>query len=324
MKKIPLLITAIILLTMGSCGCDTKPIPLTFVFDKPLNEGRYPDYFETITEPFKSEVCKNCFLLKPINVARIDIKKAPVETNAWYFEQMGDNTVEFSKNWLSQYYKDSLVIKHLTLPLKHTVSENAIDSYLSKEDVLTLIYSEESDKEFYNETPIYTSSKEVTGKIREGLCSSTYKEVVVIVNPSKLARITKPPQGDSLPPIPEIGDPLPGDPCSKSTVPDGLDLKEDLLKIIDTKRTYKERDQIAKATWSKYFDEMASVEMYLKLEDKYPDFWESGDGSGYLIDRLAYKSSITDINIIRIERHNDTGKISSMVVVECHNASEIL
>lgn len=317
MKRIILLSLITVSLNLISCGDDPLQIPITFVFDQPLPEGKYPSYFKDITEPFSAE-CGTDYLLKPINVARIDIKKAPVETNAWYFEQMGDNTVEFSKNWLTQFYKDSLVVKHLTLPSKRDVKENAIDSYLSKENILTIIYSEESDQELYSEKPIYTSSKEVTNKMREGLCSNTYKEVVVIVNPSKLVERTGIDEGEKEPTRITTGDP-----CTQTTVADGLDLKEELMKIVDTKRSYKERDRLARETWDKYFDPMASVIMYLNLNDKYPDMWESGDGKNYLVDRLAYKSSITDMNIIRIEYHKDTGKISSITTVECHNASEV-
>ncbi|MEX0997621.1 MAG: hypothetical protein WDZ45_11270 [Flavobacteriaceae bacterium] len=304
-----------------SCGGEGTPIPITFVFDQPLLEGKYPDYFKDITEPFSASECDKDILLKPINVTRLDIKKAPVEINAWYFEQMGDNTVEFSKNWLTQYFNDSLKAKHLTAPSLRKANQDEIDSYLKKENILTLIFAENSDSETYNENTVYHSSKDIIAKIRESLCEDIFSEVVIFVNPSKLVSNNPP-----LPPTGE-GDPPPGpdDPCQQNTVADGLDLKEAISEIIDTGKKPSERDKIARETWKKYFDENAAITMYLKPNQSSPEgFWESGDGAIYFIDRLAYMSSIIDVNITRIEYHRETKKISGITVVECHNASEAL
>lgn len=155
----------------------------------------------------------------------------------------------------------------------------------------------------------YMNIKEIRSNLDSLLCvdeSNSRKKIYIILS-----------NAGSIPPIDSIGS------CNQTTVTDGLDLKDDLMKIVDTKRSYKERDQLARETWKKYFDPMASVKMYLKPTEKYPDFWESGDGQNYLIDRLAYKSSITDINIIRIEYHKENSKISAITTVECHNASEV-
>lgn len=309
---------SLILLTFYSCGNDTVSIPITFVLDKPLNEGKYPDYFKEITTPFSSNNCEFDYLMKPISVTRLDIKKASVETNAWYFEQMGDNTVEFSEIWLSQFFKDSLVDKHLTLPAKRVITKNTVDSYLKKEGVLTLIYSENSDNESYNESTIYTNAKEINEQIRANVCGSNYKEIVVLINLSNFSS-----KNTELLPIDEVVKTPTKNPCNLQTTSKALNLKDDLLRIINTKKSYKERDVIAKQVWEKYFDKNASIKMYVNLNDKYPDLWESGDGKNYLVNRLAYMSSIIDINITRVEFHRDTNKISSITTVECHNASEI-
>lgn len=303
-----------------SCGDDAKPIPITFVFDKALSEGNYPDYFKEIIMPFSTNKCEPTdYLLKPINVTRLDIKKASVETNAWYFEKMGDNTIEFSKNWLSQYFKDSLINRHLTLPAKKVVSKKAIDTYLSKENILTFIFSEDSDEEVYNENKIYTNGKEISLAIKEKICEKEYAEIVIIVNPSKLK--SSQPILDDVPKI--VKTPITKNLCNQKTTSKALALKDDLLRIVNTGKSYSERDKIAKEVWAKYFDDNASVKMYLNLNDKYPDEWESGDGKNYLVDRLAYKNSIIDVNITRVEFHRDTNKITHITTVECHNSSEI-
>jgi len=320
MKKIILLSLITVTLTLISCGEDALPIPITFVFDQPLPEGKYPSYFKDITEPFSGE-CGANYLLKPINVARIDIKKAPVETNAWYFEQMGDNTVEFSKNWLSQFFKDSLVVEHLTLPSKRKVNENAIDGYLSKDDILTLIYSEESDQDIYNEIPIYTSPKEVTNKIRQGLCNNTYKEVVLIINPSKLAQSTS---------ITGVDEDVVGAtattnkyPCNQPTVNGALDINDAIAEIINTNKTLTERVNEAEDVWKKYCHPNAYVALFKNKDDESIDVWDPGSGKNYFTNRLAILESIVSTSIFRIELAND-GKISGIHIIECQNANELL
>lgn len=112
-------------------------------------------------------------------------------------------------------------------------------------------------------------------------------------------------------------------PCNQQTTSKAVSLKEDLLQVINIQNSYKERDKLARIIWEKYFDEMATITKYHSSNQKHPDYWESGDGANYFIDRLAYKNSIIDINIPRLEFHNKTGKITSMEIVECHNASQI-
>ena len=112
----------------ASCNNERKELSVTLVFDKPLTSGtKYPPYFQEIVMPFTSN-CKVDFLLKPINICRLDISNRVVETNAWYFKDMGDNTVEFSKGWLEQYFKDSLVNSYLIQPSTKTVSIGIIIS----------------------------------------------------------------------------------------------------------------------------------------------------------------------------------------------------
>lgn len=322
MKKIILLSLVTVSLTLISCGEDALPIPITFVFDQPLTEGKYPSYFKDITEPFSAE-CGTDYLLKPINVARIDIKKAPVETNAWYFEQMGDNTVEFSKNWLSQFYKDSLVVKHLTLPSKRAVNENAIDSYISKDDILTLIYSEESDQELYNETPIYTNPKEVTSKIREGLCSNTYKEVLVIVNPSILAQSTGETKVGEDEVVVDETTTANNNPCNQPTANGALDINDAIAEIINTNKSLTERLNEAENVWEKYCHPNAYVALFKNKDDQSIDVWDPGSGKNYFTNRLAILESIVSTSIFRIELAND-GKISGIHIIECQNANELL
>ncbi len=305
-------------LLLNSCtGFPKEEVALTLVFDEPLQEGKYPSYFKEFTMPFELENCEKAILLKPIYYVRGDISRTEKEANAWYFKDVGENTVEFSTNFLNQFYTDSIVPKYLTQK-----SENKklnLDSYLDNEEDIVIIFSEESSLKEYKGFPILNTARDVQLKIKETSCDNKDKKIAIIVNPKELLKEEPTPEEDEDE-ITLILD----NPCKQNTVADGLDLKDDLLEIINTNKSYKERDNLAKQVWKKYFDEMASVKMYVKPNQKFPDFWESGDGSGYLINRLAFMNSIVDINILRIERHVETGKISGLVVIECHNASEVL
>ena len=319
MKKIIILFSVFITyLTINSCGEDAQPIPITLVFDQPLPQGKYPNYFRDITEPFSAQ-CGVDYLLKPINVARLDIKKAPVETNAWYFEQMGDNTVEFSKNWLSQFYRDSLIINHLTLPPKRIVKDKAIDNYLNKKNILTLIYSEDSDQDQYSEKPIYTSAKEVKSRIIEELCNNTYKEVVVIVNPSKLSVNTETYEIGKI----DSGSEIIKNPCNQPTTSGALDINDAIKEIIDTNKSLTERLNVAESVWKRYCHTNAYVALYKNKNTESYDIWDPGSGKNYFTNRLAILESIVSTSIFRIELAKD-GKISGIHIIECQNANELL
>lgn len=320
--KIFVLSILTLLLLISCTGYPTEEIALTLVFDKPLEDGKYPSYFKEFAMPYNAENCEKAILFKPIYYVRADISRTEKESNAWYFKNIGENTVEFSRNFLTQFYTDSLVPQYLT---RKSEDKNLnIDSYLHNKEDVVFIFSEESALDDYNGTPVIHTARKIQELIKETSCSNTGKKVTIIINPSELADMEPEIVERTEEEIKSATDELKGDPCKQNTVTDGLDLKEDLLQIIDTKRTYKERDRLARETWKKYFDPMASVTFYIKANQKNPEgFFESGDGANYFIDRLAYMSSITEVNIIRIEYHNDTHKISGIVVVECHNASEI-
>jgi hypothetical protein len=311
------------LLILFSCSnYPTEEVALTLVFDRPLLEGKYPSYFKEFAMPYNAENCEKAILFKPIYYVRADISRTEKESNAWYFKNIGENTVEFSTNFLTQFYTDSLVPQYLT---RKSEDKNLnIDSYLNNKEDVVFIFSEESALDDYNGTPIIHTARKIQEMIKETACSNTGKKVTIIINPSELSHLEPEIVERTDGEINSESHEIKGDPCSQNTVTDGLDLKEDLMQIVDTKHTYKERDRLARETWKKYFDPMASVTFYVKANQKYPEgFFESGDGANYFIDRLAYMSSITNLNITRIEYHKDTPKISGIVIVECHNASEI-
>lgn len=323
MKKTIYLLGLLYNILLVSCGESAKPTPITFVFDAPIEEGNYPEYFYEIVEPFETSDCEMGQILKPINVTRLDIKNAPVTTNAWYFEQMGDNTVEFSKNWLSQYFKDSLVVNHLVADGKKEVSDKIYKRFFEKEDVLSLVYSEDAENDIFFDKPVFTSPSEIVSELRSTICSKPYKEVVIVVNPKQLKSIdVVTVQQKSLDTETEQYQNA-NDPCQTPTTNQAFTLKDDLIRIIDSSKPMVDRVNIAEEVWAKYFHPDAYVGLYRNAKGSAYDVWDPGMGKNYLTNRLAILASIHDVAIFRIETASD-GRISGIHVVECQNASEAL
>lgn len=181
------LLIVFISLILISCGNERKEYSVTFVFDKPVSnsqEAKYPGYFKEIALPFSTE-CQFDFLPKPINISRLDISNKEVETNAWYFKDMGDNTIEFSKGWLEQYFKDSTNTYLSQLGAKQVNIENWIEN--NKENLY--IYSEEAEVSEFKGIPVYNKTKDLTEKIRSSACKNTSGKVVILINPSILASV---------------------------------------------------------------------------------------------------------------------------------------
>ena len=170
-------------LFLSSCGNDRKEISLTFVFDKPINNSaKYPQYFEEISIPFTSE-CNGKewdFLMKPINVCRLDISNKEMETNAWHFKDMGDNTVDFSTLWLKQYYKDSLITPYIT---QSSVKDASIENWLENNKNSVYIFAEDSNIKLFKGKHVFSNTKELNSKIKEIACSNVSGRIVILVNP---------------------------------------------------------------------------------------------------------------------------------------------
>ncbi len=187
MKKIiPILLIIFLII---SCGKEKTEISTVLVFDKPLNTDHYPGYFTELTKAFESDKCDKYFLHKYIYVSRIDIDKKNYKTNAWYFEKVGDNTVEFSNNWLGTFFKDSLVPKILNAKKGRDIEKEQLKKYIKKKIKKNniYIYSENSDEEKFNEIPVFSDPKQLHKQIEEDACKLNGKGVIILVNPSAIS-----------------------------------------------------------------------------------------------------------------------------------------
>ncbi|MDP2692578.1 MAG: hypothetical protein Q8O88_02975 [bacterium] len=296
-------------------------ITFTLVSDSKLVENQNEPLPSTITELLNPFECKenDTVFIPHITIQRLDIQEENyILENPKSLEGKGRSFLgTYSYVDLKNDYEEMIPKMKAGEYLSKPSSKGAPATFNLKKNSLVYYLSDKIDKEKKN----FKSIKEIRSNIDSLLCSKeiTPQSQIYIVFNNKNEFTQTGINNDSINPPPP-----PDDTCTQTTVTDGLNLKEDLMKIVDTKRSYKERDRLARETWKKYFDTMASVKYYIKANQKYPEgFFESGDGANYFIDRLAYMSSITDVNIIRIEYHKENHKVSGIVVVECHNASEI-
>lgn len=100
-----------------------------------------------------------------------------------------------------------------------------------------------------------------------------------------------------------------------------LALQADLLNIADVNKSISERRDIAGYVWKEYFDDNAYIDNYAHKDDVNPEHWSPGNGKSYVIEHLVVMSSIVDINIVNIERHVKTNKITGLQVCETHNGT---
>ncbi len=324
MRKFKFIIGIILISTLFNCNDKQVNYKLVIVSNTFLSQNAddpLPSVIREALSPFECET-NDLVFVPELSVYRSDLKdeyayeiEVPLTPENKLRKKLGSYSYVDLKN---DYEENLPSMKAGEFLSKKPTNENSKVLKFNKENTLVLSI-DKNLKDF----------SELKKKLDSTLClqdENFSKKVIIFLNNSTeifegpLPTPETASEGTTEPIIP----PLTGDPCAQTTVADGLNLKEDLMQIVDTKHTYKERDRLARETWKKYFDPMASVTFYIKANQKNPEgFFESGDGANYFIDRLAYMSSITEVNIIRIEYHNDTHKISGIVVVECHNASEI-
>ncbi len=99
-------------------------------------------------------------------------------------------------------------------------------------------------------------------------------------------------------------------------------LRQELLKIIDTKRSRQEREKIAAQVWDEYFYPNVYVQNFEDINNTHPQIWDAGHGKSYFA-HLVTLPSIIDICILEIERDKETNKISGLKVRETRNKSLI-
>ena len=196
------LVAILIVFLITSCGNETKDISITLVLDKPVADAKYPSGFNVIATPFTSD-CQFDFLPKPINILRLDISNQEKKTNAWHFENIGENTVDFSKTWLEFYFKDST--ENYLIAESKKIAD--VERFMKKNKDNVYIYCENCEVEEYGGIPIYTKSEEIADAIKFRACKEELKNVYIYYNPAILYNVV-----DTLP---SSGIPKPDSPKSE-------------------------------------------------------------------------------------------------------------
>ncbi len=282
-------------LIMISCNNQQEFIPITFVFEKPLhNQTKYPPYFYSIAEPFTTKCGEDKFdiLLKPIAVSRLDISNKEVATNAWYFEGMGENTVEFSKNWLSQYFKDTTVNAFLLEP---TIREASVEQFLFKNKESCLIYSEDSPEPTLYDLPVYSKPQPLKKAMEELICKKHPENIyVLIVSDTKLS-------------LTDTGG---------SAVAGNLGSDNPFQPLIDHSKSDEERLAEIDGIITKYFTSTATVTEYGSNKTIVEPAMPARD----YMNKIALFRTLERIEIMEAEKDN-SGKIWNIKVIEHHNTT---
>lgn len=292
--------------TLFSCkNRKVENYKLIFEFDKKLEDFEVgepmPNNLVSIMEYYEPEEDNdNCskFIFAPkIEYIRTDLeKKEVIGIPLKAIKKFQQITGTLSPINLKEGYDTSLLIIPKLL-IKDTGNIKSPSKSKNKNKIFVSI---NDSKEAYDN---------IKKQIHKELCEKGIRSFTIVVNQIEPDSI-----GKGGPKI---------NPCQVKTLDDAQDLKAELLKIIDTSLSDEERDDLAKKVWATYFDDKAYIERRLYQSDPNGSVWKPGQGIFYFTDRIAVLESITDINIIRIERSKKTGKISGIILVECHNASEI-
>lgn len=305
MKNINLIGLAFLFITCFCSACtEPKDVSIVFVFDKPLSniESGYPEYFTEIAQPYEvdCEDGKKGVLPKPVKVARLDINKKEVETNAWFFQDVGENTVDFSKSWLDIYFQDSLPPSYLSEP---TVSTANVDAFITKNKGNTFIYSELVDAGEYKGAKIFNETTEVLNEIKSKACNSDFTKAYVLINPKlNVSEVFDEPVDDEV----EVTNPM---------------LSDEINFIANRKGDQGSRLSKAKDIFPNYFEEGAKV-----VEVTSEGRPLNGGANGFPLVKdwlktLAYSRTIEGVEI-KEEKKSSNGVISELTVWETHRGDE--
>jgi len=320
MKKI---LIVIVLTFVFGCGNEESNYEILVVADSKLSDNEtdsMPLEIKTFINPSECQNSSTVYIPK-LKVLRKDLSKdniheieVPSTPDNKLRKKLGSYTYVDLKNDLAEFLPNMEAGKFLTKDGDANAEE---DIKYDPKNTMVFSLSESMDVSKVKAKIDSTACEVEKGFNKKIIVILNNQSEVTTINGSNANKSPKAKNDNRQSPI--------EDPCQQNTVEGGFDLKEAISEIIDTTKKPSERDRIAKETWKKYFDKNAAITMYLKPNQTSPEgFWESGEGSIYFVDRLAFMSSIIEVNITRIEYHRDTKKISGITVVECHNANQAL
>lgn len=268
--------------------------------DEPL-----PTYLTKLISPIE---CNDTIFIPQVKIERLDLPNEPP-----YVVEVKSKMENEAKK-IAQTYEYS--------DLKDDYSENLekipVGNYLVKEsssNIQPTTTSEGSDALIYTLNIEDKNAADSIIKLYTAILKkSGTAKVVIILNTSRL---------DQEIPVTsnEVGN-TKTDNSKTISLPNEEHLRQELLKIIDTKKTIPERENIASKVWKENFYPNVYFYNYRDANDKNPEYWGPGNGKSYIA-RLVTLPSIIDIKIWNVERDKETQKISGLSVCEIHNGSKL-
>jgi hypothetical protein len=254
-----------------------------------------PNYITKIVNPIES---KDTFYIPDVTIKRLDLpKEEPLKVEV---PLIIENKI---KKTLGTYDYDNL---------KEDYTENLPKIICGK--YLTTKGNNESDEKPIQITDAMIYYLNPNNKISVDSTILAYSEQIKMNGGGKIVILIRQNE-NSITQIDETST------CGTS-LPDYDWLRQELLKIIDTKRTLAERKQIAEKIWKENFYQECYVDNYMDKNDKNPEYWSSKHGMKYLTEHLVVFPSIIDITILTVERDKETQKVSGLKVCETYNGSK--
>jgi hypothetical protein len=307
MKNIFYLLLIVVSISFQSCTNSLKRYELDLLICEPPLDNKLNEQQIQIILPIKKS--KKEIYLAQGNVFNTKGKVSYERKKNLLDKIRGGMTKNTSFMILNEKIKNHLNKLNLTsIFLDKPLTFDEITKSLTNYDVIlgyspsgTINSSTYSFKFFTNN--VYLSSY-ITDSI---LVNNPGAKIVVVCNPP----ITKgpiPPEGPTA------------QPCN--SLPEAEPLRQELLKIIDTKRSRQEREKIAAQVWDEYFYPNVYIQNFEDINSNHPQIWDAGHGKSYFA-HLVTLPSIIDICILEIERDKETNKISGLKVHETRNKSLI-
>ncbi len=296
-KLIPSITLFIIL--FSSCDYfrtkETHYIKIDLYANKPLCNGELPSELKSMLAPFEISESKKLGFIPKITVHRLDLNSK----DSMLIEP------QFSRSSIQKlpYAQEAQEVNQML----ETIGCN---NYLSKPSE-----RQESMKDFvYNKSNVLLRYESTKDSILEKIKQTIFENGSVIEKQFiVLYKITDEiSERDTI----SIGD------GNYSTLPDYEWLRQELLKIIDTKKSTEERQELAVKIWKEHFYQECYVDNYMDVNDKNPEYWSPKNGVKYLTEHLVGFPSIIDIKILSVERDKETQKISGLKVCEIYNGSK--
>lgn len=294
------------MMSIISCNNSLKNTNIDILICKNPSSPKLTDDLCEILQPFKKG---NALIYLPQgNVFNTSGKVSYVKQKGFLDKIRGNITKNTSILILREKISNHLKELDISgLKLKEPLNINELRNFSATYNVVLGFNTNSSISTTSSPFKLFTNTTNLTNYIRDSILVKNPEAKILIVHNPTFAE--SPDIG--LPSVVSLSDESQAEP-----------LRQELKKIFDTKRSFKEREEIAQKVWLEYFDPNVYIDNIMDESPKFPEHWPPGKGKNYLA-HLVVLPTIMDIKIIKIERNKETQKISCLKVSEIRNESKI-